>query len=474
MLRLIPIALQFERVRLVRNRVGMLALLAYFAIGSLSLFLGDRYASEWRAAIDGAQTAEQATIEEAREYIATGKGPADRPWVDMSEPMWQDHYAGTRVLRDPSPLVGIAAGAVDPAPVAFRVHRRADPSAGGGYRIENPELVMGAVDLTFVLAILSPLLIGVLGLGIGSREREERIDRIIVVQSGEVRPWLMTRLLVVTGVTAACNAILCGAAGVISGASLHAAGTLIGFGVSYAALWGGLLAAVSAVAQSVRAQSLTYGVVWMTVCIVMPTVAAEVSLGRVQTDFGVSETLDARGLSYEAYELSIEDITTGVYARYPELAELPAASDEALDSGMRRLATSAVLVAAMAKRVEARQAEARDAQRITDRAAWTSPAVALTVALERLVGVGPEAASAFQAHSMDAVDQRVRWILQSAWNKQPLDSSDFEALVSSAPPPFRWEPRSARVSQVAMGFWLVTAWLFAVVGLRREERRIEA
>ena len=49
---------------------------------------------------------------------------------------------------------------------------------------------MGSVDLTFVLSILSPLLIGVLGVGIEARARE-RIDRLILVQSGDLKGWLM-------------------------------------------------------------------------------------------------------------------------------------------------------------------------------------------------------------------------------------------------------------------------------------------
>ena len=473
MLNLLSLGLQFEMRSLIRNRIGPMAVVAYLSIGALAMFLGDRYVADWQQAINNAEDAQQQSIDDARGYFKTGQGPADRPWVDLSKPMWQDYYAGTRVHREPNALAGIAAGSVDSAPVAFQVNRRSDPSSGGGYRIENPELAMGSVDLTFVLAILSPLLIGLLGMGIGSREREERIGRLIVVQTGEVRGWFLARLIVITAMVAACNAVLCGAAALWGGASLFETVVILGLGVSYAALWGGLMAVVSAFAQTVRAQSLIYGVVWMGLCIVAPTVAAEVSLARVQTDFGVSETLEARALNYAAYELAIEDITTQIYAQYPELADLPAAADEKLDPGPRRHATSAVLVAAMTDRVDARQAEAQEAQQFTEQAAWTSPAVALTLAFERLAGVGPEAASAFQAYSMDAVNQRVRWILQQAWNKKPLDESDFESLVSNTPSAFRSEPQASGVSGLSMISWFVGSWLLAVIGFRREERHSE-
>ena len=471
---MLSLALQFEVRSIVRDRVGTVALVAFLSIGTIALFLGERHVEGWRNAVQTAGEAQQESIDEARGYFTTGQGPPDRPWVDLAEPRWQDHYAGTRTHREPSALAGIAAGSVDPAPVVFRVNSRSDPSSGGGYRIENPELAMGSVDLTFVLSILSPLLIGILGVGIGGREREERIDRLIIVQSGDVQGWLMARLVVVAGVASLSNAALCGAAGILGGANLEETGVLVAFGVGYAALWGGLLAAVGACARSVRAAALSYGVLWMALCIVLPTVAAEVSLGRVQSDFGVAETLDARALSYEAYELAIDDVTTQLYDWYPELAELPAASDEALGRGPKRSATSAILVAAMAERVQARQDESSAAQRFAERAAWASPAVALTVAFERLAGVGPAAASAFQAHSMEAVEQRVRWMVRSVWAKTSLDQADFEALIDSAPSAFRWKPGFWGTTPIAMSVWFVLSWAFAIVSFRREDRRTSA
>ena len=473
MLNVLSLALQFEIRGLSRNRVGTVALVAYLSIGALAMFLGDRYVSGWQQAIDTAETAQQESIEEARTYLQTGEGPKDRPWVDLSTPTWQDYYAGTRVHREPGALAGIAAGSVDTAPVAFQVNRRSDPSAGSGYRIENPELAMGSVDLSFVLAILSPLLIGVLGVSIGGREREDRIDRLIIVQAGSVRQWLLARLVAMTGIAAVSNAILCLVAGFMGGASIQELAVFTALGVGYAALWGGVLALVSAYAQTVRGEALTFGVVWMALCIVLPTVASEVSLARVQTDFGVAETLDARALSYKAYEMDIEDITTQVYDWYPELTELPGAADRKLSPLARRHATSAVLVSAMADRVASRQDSARTAQRFAEKASWASPAVALTLALERLAGVGPEAASAFQAYSMKAVDQRIRWILRTTWNKTSLDQADFDALVDDSPPAFRWEARFMSPVPLALIVWFMASWMLAIVGLRRVEGRMK-
>ena len=468
-MKLFSLALGFELRCLLRSRSGLLALASYLLVGVLAVVLGQRYVADWEQAIELAQTAQQESVSEAESYFQAGKGPENRPWVDLTKSTWQDHYAGTRVHREPASLAGIAAGSVDSAPVAFRVSRRADPSSGGGARIENPELAMGTVDLTFVLSVLSPLLIGVLGVGIGGREREEGIDRLITVQSGSVRGWLLARLLVVTALVAGTNLVLCLAAGLAGGAEMDGLLLLLVFGLVYTVLWGGLLAIVSTYALSVRASALSFGALWLCLCVLLPSLAAEASLARVQTDFGLAETLEARSLSYEAYNLAVDDVKSQVYRWQPELAGLPAASRGELGRGARRLATGAVLVAAMDERVQARQAQSADAQAFSESVAWGSPAIALTLALERLAGVGPEAAAEFQAFTMQAVVQRVRWVLRHAWLEEPLKREDFDALVSAAPGPLSWTPRGLNGPAWMLAVWALMSWFIAAVGLRRSD-----
>ena len=74
---------------------------------------------------------------------------------------------------------------------------------------------------------------------------------------------------------------------------------------------------------------------------------------------------------------------------------------------------------------------------------------------------------------MKAVDERVRWILRTTWNKTNLDRSDFDALVDNSPAPFRWEARFMSTAALALMMWFFAAWVLAIVGLRRAEGRIK-
>lgn len=469
---MLRLALWFELQALLRKRASAAAILAYLATGALAITLGDRHTAAWQQSVETAQGVQETSIAEAHELLESGAAPPDRPWIDLTQPLWQDRYAATRVARLPGPLAGIAAGSVDPAPVVFHIHRRADPLAAGGNRIENPELAAGSVDLVFVLSMLTPLLVGVLGLGIGGREREEHIDRLIVVQAGEVRGWLLARMLAVAAIASVAAGALCLAAGLTGGAGAAEIGALVVLAVIYTALWGGLLLAVNANAQSVRAGAFAFGALWTIFCVLLPTVVAEIGLGRVQADFAVTETLEARALKYGAYEQDIEDATEALYATYPELKKLPAAADEELSPLSSRHVYDGLLVSAMAERHAERLEQEHAAQRLAERAAWISPPVALTLVLERLAGAGPEAASAYRSHLVAAVQGRVRWLVVQAWGKTPLSQADFDELVAEAPPSFRWQPSGLTGPSLLLGAWLLAGWLIAVLGLTRAGRRL--
>ena len=469
---MLTLALKFEWMSLKRSRAGIAALTAYLAIGALAIGLGSASVRAWQEAVEVASVEQDETIEKARGFFATGApGPSDRPWIRVAQPMWQDRYAATRLARAPGPLAGIASGSVDPAPVVFHVHRRADPLATGGYRIENPELAAGSVDLVFVLTMLTPLLIGVLGLGVGGREREEGIDRLIVVQAGEVRWWLVCRMAAVTLFASAAAALLCIAASVVGGASVVDALTLLGMALMYTALWGGLVLAVNASARSVRAGAFAFGALWTLLCVLSPTLAAEVGLGRVQTDFAVADTLDVREANYAASDAPLSEALEVLYARYPAAASMPAASAESLGRTVQRHAYDGMRAERLLERHQARLEEDAAARRLAERASWFSPPLALTLGLERVAGVGPEAASAYRDYLVVAVDERIGWVVEGAWSLEDLGEEEFEALLAATPPPYRWTPTRLAGPFLLLGLWLAAAWATALVRVTQSEER---
>ena len=467
---MLRLALSFEIRLLLRSRAAQVALVAFLAIGSLSIFSAHRYSAQWEDAVETARAAQQELIAETRGYLEAGKGPEDRPWVDFSQPLWQDWYSGTRVVRTPNAMAGMASGAVDSAPAVFKVYRTANPLAAGGYRIENPELTVGAVDFVFVIGILLPLLVAVLGLNVGSRERETHLDQLIAVQAGSLSGWLLNRMIAVAIVAAVAVIVLCLLFAGVVGAALGATLALITIGMIYTALWSGLLLAINSKANSVSNAAFGFGAAWTVLCVLLPTLASETALTRVQTDYALSETLDARGARYDIYDQELSDVLPLLYRAYPGLTTRAAAANESLDNTVARHAYDGLLLLMLEERNRQRREDELKASHVGMAATWMSPTVALALALERLAGVGPDAASGYRDYLVSAVMTRGEWVLEQAWDEQPLDQQDYEALISSAPSAYEATAGDLSTPVLALAVWMVAAWLF--VGLRLRARSL--
>ena len=129
------------------------------------------------------------------------------------------------------------------------------------------------------------------------------------------------------------------------------------------------------------------------------------------------------------------------YALYFELAIAPAARARLsrLDHNYLRGALEAQMSAAAANDglLEQERALAN-----AEHTAWLSPRLALTLASERLAGVGTEATVEYRRALGEAVSARVDWVSTSAWERRVLGAEDLEALVESAPGPFIAEPNA--------------------------------
>ena len=465
---MLRLALGFELRGLLRSGAGLAALLGFLAAGSLAIVVGQQHVAQWQQEVATAEEAGTTSAEDALRHLEAGEtGPEDRPWVNLAEPGWQDHYAGSRIAREPGPLAGIAAGAVDPAPATFQLSRSTNPLSVRGYRIENPELAVGAFDLVFVLSVLTPLLIGVLGVGIGGRERESGLDRLIVVQAGELRGWLVARAVAVTLIAGIASATLCIAAAAVGGASVGAAAVLVGLATLYTGLWGGLLLLVSARAPSVRHVAFRFGLLWTVLCVLMPAWSAELAIGRVEADFGVEDSLEARALVYEVYDQEVADVLPRFYGIYPKLRAQPAAEDEELARPLSRHVHEALIGAARMERHRSRSRQEAVSRGLAERVAWMAPPVALSLGLERLAGVGVEAAAVYRDYLVVAVQSRLTWVLHRAWAKEPLTASDFRGLLADTPPSF--QAPAPRVAGPLLGLlvWALGGWGVALIALRR-------
>lgn len=436
---MIATALGLELRALLRSRGRLLALLAFLGLGVLALWSGRAHVERWEGAIQEARAEEAESLSEARGWLEAGaSGPEDRPWVDLSQPRWQDSYAATRMMRAPSDLAGIAFAAAEDGPLAMRVYRGSDPLLAAGSRVENPELAhAGGLDLVSVLTLLLPLLVLALGLEVGGYERATGLQRLVQVQSGRDRSWIVARAIAVGLIGTAAALALCVLAAVWGGTA--GALTLVALTLVYGAVWTAALAAVAVRAQHPAQGAVSLGVLWILVCVIAPAIGVERSAALAADDFGVELSVEARDASYALSGVEASEARDRLLERFPEFADSPYALAEEPPRSAGRAVGDGLRLLELEARAQTRVE--RDAAQTTllDRLAWGSPALALTRALEGLGGRGAEAAAGFRDAVQGATTERVRLLLEHTFRLERVGAEEFETLVSAVPGEFRWQ-----------------------------------
>jgi ABC-type transport system involved in multi-copper enzyme maturation permease subunit len=467
----IGLAVVHELRTLLRSRSSVAAVVAFLACGLYAIFAGQSFTAGWQASLDEVEERRSEAVEEARSHLSAGRfTPPDRTWIDLRFPAWQDVFSQSFVARRPGALSGVAFGAVDNSPVVVSINRTTDPFLAEGVHIENPEHgSSGDLDLAFVLVYLLPLLVAVLGIEIGGYERDRGLVPLLAVQTGRPWRWFMTRVAVVTGLSGVAAFVLCTVAALVAGAGPAGFGPwleLSGIALVYTLVWGAVLAVVLSFRGGVSANALGMGLAWVLICILGPTLAAEVALSRTADDYGLDLSLEARAERYDMAGLGQTGLRNELYRTYPRLRDLPYTNAPQPNRQNERHAMEGMMFAALRERHEARAA--REAQQLATLATslWFSPAIATSHALERLAGVGHEAATSFRARVVEATGERVDWVLESAWTGRLLDLGDFDALIESSSAEELHRAESSRVHLAVLALWVVGLLAFAGVRMR--------
>lgn len=424
-------ALLLELRSLVRSPFRLIVLFLVIGAGLFVINEGQRDVKRWNEAIATGQAEQEEALEEVRGYFASGDlGPADRPWIQLTSPRWQDWYAATRISRAPAPLAGIAFASAESGAVSVRVNRFADPLLAAGMNIENPVLAAaGGLDLVAVLSLLLPLLILALGVEVGGFERYSGLLPLVRVQSGKNHAWLWARCFAVGLIAAGVGLLLVLVATLWAGADLASAGALIALVLMYVALWTALLATVAVVSRHPSHGAVSLGAAWIVFCFLIPAIGVERSAALASNDFALDLTVDARDAAHEHAESELQELYALVFQRFPELRE---AAPYSLSQG-RREVHDALRIVHLEERMEGRAKVAAKHDALVSAVGMASPTVAFSRALERIAGRSPESAEAFRKAVVDAAASRAERYIRTTWNSTKLDLEDFEELHASTP-----------------------------------------
>lgn len=243
------------------------------------------------------------------------------------------HY-GHYVFRTPTPLSIIEPGvdAYTGTSIFLEGHRQ-NSAMFADQRQASGMTRFSSLTPSFLLQVLVPLFIILIGYASITREREAGTLNIMITQGINLWHLLMGKYfaLVGAGLLMLLPLISAAAVAVLTGESILAASSFVLGYVFYILIWAGIVLAVSASSKKNSASFATLLSLWVVLCILLPrigsssAVAITPSQGKLEADFAVLEELRKLGDGHNAADPAFEQLKKNLLAKYnvDKIEDLP-------------------------------------------------------------------------------------------------------------------------------------------------------
>jgi ABC-2 type transport system permease protein len=475
--------LMFARIvrhewRLLTADATVLVVTATFAAAiGYGVWNGARWIAFQRQALLEAEREEAQRFErlKAQVFEIERSGKAVSPFQDPRSPSNAGGRFGQRfAMLPPGPLAALAIGQSDLLPYYFKVSTDARQNIIAATEIENPQrLLVGRLDLSFVIIYLYPLLILGLTYNMLSAEQEQGTLALALSQSVSLERIatgkVTLRALLLVGMTV----LFSGVALVVTGAELLAAGTparlllWIAAVAAYGAFWFSLAILVASFGQASATNATTLAAVWLALVVLLPSLLNLTAATLVPVPSRVEMVQAVRQASDEATAAGSK-LLVRYYEDHPELAT--GDTQQAMnDASVIRVAIDDDVERRARPVIERYERQIAGQQALVDRFGFLSPSILMQGALNDVAGTG----TARHRHFMAQVDEfhRVwrRHFVPLIFQKAKFTAGSYEAIP-------RFQYHEEKASDVALRIAVSLAGLvlpaaaIGWIGLRRLRR----
>lgn len=319
---------EFLRLRRDRTLWIILAVLAGFIL--VAALNGRSNVEAQKATADGLVTQQEeslasrhamATEEEAQ--IAAGETVAFSSWGARSA--WAvGRSQGIQLVIPPAPLVGFAVGQSDLTPASHFVSTAPPATQVPTSQPANPfNLLIGSIDLAFVVLYVLPLLLLVLSFDLLSADRDRGTLRLLLSGPISVNSLLIGRAATRGGVVLITTAVLLALALLITGGEVGRFGLFVLVTLLYGLFWMALAVLVNAFRGSSATNAVVLAGAWLVLVVLLPalvhtTTDALYPAPERATYVAAQRTATAEGLREGRAALA------RFFEAHPELADAPA------------------------------------------------------------------------------------------------------------------------------------------------------
>jgi ABC-2 type transport system permease protein len=357
-------------------------------------------------------------------------GPEDRPWIDVTDPFWAVWAIQTTVIKQPSPLLPLGIGQAEQ--YAYYKQVSTWSSTYDNDMVEemaNPErLVNGNIDFSFLVIYLLPILLIILTYNIYGFEQDSNFDKLVHVQAGGTRSWILLRLGFYLLLVMATVGAIISVTAVANGAwTDHASqvGALLVLSASYMLFWAAVsyLMIVSSKGSSAIAFKMIS--IWLTLCVLIPGAVHQYASIQYPVNY-MTDFLDAsRKDAYEVYEMAPDTLSQKLREIYPDLAQTQHGQDSSIDEGIVGN-TLAGIINQMIKDANGKIEQLNDAKNgFIASSYWLNPVSFIQNKWNNITATDYDAYRDYRASVQAGIDQKIRLLIFECWNKKKVDKAAY-------------------------------------------------
>jgi len=296
--------------------------------------------------------------------------------------------------------------------------------------LANPErLVNGNIDFSFLVIFLLPILLIILTYNIFGLETDMNFDKLIAIQSGNVKTWIAARLAFYTILLLAtiCTLILLVALknNAFESSSRNIL-SLIFICLIYIIIWTVVLYFIILKSMSSRSIAFKMISVWIIFCVLIPGAVHQTASIKYPANY-MTDYLDAnRKETYEMFELSTDTISTMLKNIYPKLANTKHGKDTITNDEIINNSGSA-LVNQLNKRAIQKIEIQNDAKNnFIASSYWYNPITMIQNKWNSLTGTDYSAYKNYRSEVQKSIDKKIELLVFECWDKKTVDKKVYE------------------------------------------------
>ncbi len=363
-------------------------------------------------------------------YDEGKKGPTESPWIDVTTPFWALLFVPTYTIKNPSPLLPLGVGQAE----QYRYYKEITTwsSAYDSDMVEelaNPErLINGSIDFSFLIIFLLPILLIIFTYNINGLEKDSNFDRLIAIQVGNVKKWIVGRLLFYVSLLFITVAILMLSVAVkhadIGSFSSHL-GSLFLLVTMYISLWSLIFYFIILKSKGSSSQAFIMISTWLLLCIVIPGAVHQYASIKHPPNY-MTDYLDvSRKQTRELYELPTDTLAKRVLAIYPDLANTKYGMDTITNTEIIDYSSGEIINQMLKKAIVKIEQQNEIKNKMIISTYWFNPISYFQNKWNSITGTDYYAYQTYRNDVQNTIDKKIKLLVFECWDKKQVDKATY-------------------------------------------------